>query len=365
VGAYGLRHDRGQNKYPVDILERNMSFGCDLSASQPVRFWCKECQMGRYKASDRKPSSPDELLKRNTAVGTIREMSTEGLNVNNVTAGNDSGIELAAIEYVGIAGISQECQDAVLRLIHFGNRITHARILSCSTTHCLLLTVDVGDYVAVKSGFASGYRGEGPRRFSYVLQVLDSHRAEIEEYKVSEEFLDRLDNSALTKTDLEMLESLRPCRPSPWHDYVFEKHFEDARNGTLWQQEFPAVIPLALIDSRIIDLALSFWSSPDNNLLLGYRRLEDIVRRRTGIDQHGAKLFSQAFNPSGGALTWNDADDGERSGRMQLFTATYSAHRNPRAHRELSSREKELLSEFLLLNHLYRLEKESAEAKDG
>lgn len=108
-----------------------------------------------------------------------------------------------------------------------------------------------------------------------------------------------------------------------------------------------------------MDLALDFWTNSDNSLLSGYRRLEEIVRERTGITHHGTKLFSQAFNPDGGALTWKDADDGERTGRMQLFTGTYAAHRNPRAHRKPTDRPVALLREFFLLNHLYGLEKDS------
>jgi hypothetical protein len=135
----------------------------------------------------------------------------------------------AAIEYVGIAGVSKDCQDAVLRLIQFGNRITKVAVLSSSRDHCLLLTLEDLDLMAIKSGFASGYGGEGPRRFSYVLQVLDSHGAEIEEYDVSPEFLERIDNAALTRGDLEMLQEARPRRPSRWHDYVSEHHFKDAR----------------------------------------------------------------------------------------------------------------------------------------
>ena len=90
----------------------------------------------------------------------------------------------AGIEYVGVSGISKECQDAVLRLLQFGNKISRAQILSSSRVsysgasasgvHCLLLTVESGDVIAVKSGFSSGYRGEGPRTFSEVLQILES-----------------------------------------------------------------------------------------------------------------------------------------------------------------------------------------------
>ena len=99
-----------------------------------------------------------------------------------------------------------------------------------------------------------------------------------------------------------------------------------------------------MIDSRIMDLALFFWDGPDDKLAIGYRRLEDLVRERTRIAQHGTKLFSKAFSPSDGPLTWNDADDGARTGRMNLFTGTYGAHCNPRAHRELGGGPGELLA---------------------
>jgi hypothetical protein len=77
------------------------------------------------------------------------------------------------------------------------------------------------------------------------------------------------------------------------------------------------------------------------------------------MDQHGTKLFSQAFNPGGGPLGWISGDEGERAGKMNLFAATFQSHRNRRAHRESSEDGADLLAEFLLLNHLYRLEKHS------
>ncbi|MFZ0321364.1 MAG: TIGR02391 family protein [Candidatus Sulfotelmatobacter sp.] len=245
--------------------------------------------------------------------------------------------------------------------IQFGTRITHVRILSAGRDHCFLLTLEGGDPVAVKSGFASGYGGEGPSCFSYVLQILDSHGAEIIEHDVAHSLLDKIDYSALTKSDLERVENMSPVCPTRWHDYVFHDDFKRASEGTLWREQFPAVMPFALIDARIMNLALDFWNSPDNSLLVGYRRLEDIVRQRTTIKQHGTKLFSQAFSPGDGVLTWEQVDDGERVGRMQLFTGTYTAHRNRRAHRELQTHSKELLSEFLLLNHLYCLERDAVE----
>jgi len=282
----------------------------------------------------------------------------------------------AGIEYVGVSGISKECQDAVLRLLQYGDKITHARILSSSSRHCLLLTVNGGDIIAVKSGFSSGYLGEGPRTFSYVLQVLYAYDVEIEEYTVSKEVIERIDTSSMTKADLEAIDAAEPVQPSNWYnyvlnvhprrwyDYILDGHLGTNRSGKLWEN-FPFVIPFAIIDSRITDLAISFWEGPDDRLMTGYRRLEDIVRGRTAIEEHGARLFGQAFHPNDGKLTWKDVDGGERAGRMQLFTGAYTAYRNRRAHREPKGSAAKALMEFLLLNHLFLLEKESTEVNSA
>ena len=49
--------------------------------------------------------------------------------------------DLAGIQYVGLPGISQECQAAVARMLQYGDRITNARILTADRDHCLLLIV--------------------------------------------------------------------------------------------------------------------------------------------------------------------------------------------------------------------------------
>jgi len=263
----------------------------------------------------------------------------------------------AGIEYHGIAGGSKDCQDAVVRLLQHGDQIQNARILSAGKKHCLLLAVNVGDLVAIKSGFSSGYDGEGPQTFSYVLQLLTEHGVEIDEIEVSAPLLERLDNASLTVADLQQIDAAKPVR-SRWRNYVDQRDLEKGRSRTLWQ-EFPYVIPFAVIDDRIVDLAISFWEAPDDRLLKGYRRLEDLIRKRTGLTEHGAKLFSQAFISKDAKLTWPNIDEGEKTGRANLFTAAFMAHRNPRAHRELQAQQDSQLSEFLLLNHLYRLEREA------
>ena len=266
--------------------------------------------------------------------------------------------ELEGIEYHGVPGSSQDCQNAVMRLLQFGELIARARILSCSSTHALLLTNGIGDVTAIKSGFSSGYGGLGPTAFSYVLQLLDAHGVEINEYTVDEALIERLDQSALTISDMRLIETSKPLRPNRWHDYILEQHINCQRQGTFWQ-DFPPVIPYAIIDSRIADLALGFWQNPDDKILTAYKRLEDIIRKRTELKEHGAKLFSKAFSGESPHLQWKDIDEGEKTGRVNLFTGAYMAHRNPLAHRKSKKHRDQHLTEFLLLNHLYQLEKDS------
>jgi hypothetical protein len=262
----------------------------------------------------------------------------------------------ACIQYMGLPGISEDCKEAIMRLIQFGDNITSARILSCDRTHCLLLTINVGDTVAIKSGFASGYGGEGPTAFSFVLQLLEAHGAEIDEVDVTQDLVDRVDMSSLTEGDLGSIERARRVSPRRANDYVSQRDWDREHSGELWQ-EFPPVIPFAIVDRRIVDLAKRFWEGPDEHLLTAYRRLEDIVRKRIGSAEHGAKLFSSAFLGDKATLGWPGMSNGEQVGRANLFTAVYNAYRNPRAHRELGHDAQGQLAEFLLLNHLYGLER--------
>lgn len=273
------------------------------------------------------------------------------------------GKTLAGIEYMGMSGVSSNCIHALMRLIQFGDRISRARILSSlygnSRKHCLLLTYNGGDLVAIKSGFASGYGGEGPRTFSYALCLLDAHGTEIEEFDVDAEIIARIDASALTTGDLEFVDKQRIVLPPRWRDYIHEDRWDEGRIGEIWHEVFAPVIPYGIVDPRLSDLAIAFQESPDDKLLVGYRRLEDIVRKRTGIEDHGAGLFSSAFLSKTPKLVWEACADNEHRGRAQLFAATYMAYRNPRAHREFKSNKDALVKEFLLLNQLYSLEREA------
>lgn len=248
-------------------------------------------------------------------------------------------------------------------LIQYHQRINAALILSCDHCHSLLLTVDETDRIAVKSGFASGYGGEGPKALGRVLRLLLSHKIDVDEINVEQALMDRLDASALTEKDMDKIASARTVRPMRLYDYMYDVGISFQGKGDQWDS-FPPVMPFAIIDKRIEDLALRFHSEPNDTLLQGYRRLEDTIRRRITSEEHGAKLFSQAFQGEGAKLAWKDVQPSEVVGRVNLFTGAYMAHRNPRAHRETSTSIHSLLSEFLLLNHLFDLER-AASAPEG
>jgi uncharacterized protein (TIGR02391 family) len=274
--------------------------------------------------------------------------------------------KLAGIEFHGSAGITESCLMAVSRIIHFGEVINKAHLLSCFDgscgAHSLLLTVNEHTTIAIKSGFSSGYSGEGPRGLSTVLKMLIRHNVEIEEYEISSEFHERLDASCILNSDLDLLEKQRPIRPIRYYDYIDESRYPSGFSNNQLKQYFPPSINFGLLDKRLVDLALDFHKNSDHAINSAFRRLEDTIRNRTRLfDESGSKLFTKAFEGENSLLHWGDTNNGEHAGKANLFKAIFSVYRNPRAHQELSSNESESLREFMLINELFILEEKAYE----
>jgi hypothetical protein len=277
---------------------------------------------------------------------------------------------LAAIEYHGTAGTTSTCLAAIIRLLHAGDNIIHAKLVSCShkhgRDHGFILTVNHGEQIAIKSGFTSGYSGEGPRGLAMALWILDEHKVEIDEYEVRKVFIERLDQSCLLRSDLERLEKATPLRPERWYDYIMKhsgfRSIEDLDDKIKLNAKFPVAIPFHIIDGRIMDLALSFSQDADNAILSAFRRLEDLIKDRTkAVDKSGARLFSAVFQGEHSLLHWNDRDPGEHAAKAKMFDAIFGAYRNPRAHGECRSGPGKKLREFLLVNELFLLEQSAIE----
>lgn len=260
-----------------------------------------------------------------------------GGNVQKMIAQDD----LAGIQYFGIAGVTSQCLDAITRLIHFGDDIHHAKLLSTQERHhSFLLTINYDDQVAIKSGFASGYIGTGSHGLSTALQMLIRHDVDIDEYAVTNEFMERLDSSCLLSSDLEELTEQKAIKPDRYYDYIIDCN-PDWRLGMLDNDEklrfeFPATIPLRIVDSRIIDLALAFDENPDYAIISAFRRLEDIIRKRTNLkEESGSRLFAKAFQGENQILHWENETKSENISRANMFSGIFGAYRNPRSHRNL------------------------------
>ena len=274
--------------------------------------------------------------------------------------------ELAHLEYHGIRGSTQECISGVARMIHFGETIDSAKLLSFSDNtlncHSFLLTMKDQTIRVIKSGFNSGYLGGGASGLSTVLKILLRHRVKVDEYKIDKEFHDRLNASCLLRSDLDLLETELPIRPHTFYDYIDETAYPNGYKNKFLKSYFPATINFGLLDERLVDLALIFFENPDSALNTAFRRLEDIVRERTMLNNEiGVRLFVKAFEGHTSVLHWNDTNEGEQGGKSNLFKSIFMMFRNRRAHQEIKSSASDALREFMLINELYILESHAEE----
>jgi len=262
--------------------------------------------------------------------------------------------------YHGSCGITNVSEEAIQQIIQLGDEIVEAKILSHDHSHGFILKDAFSSFIGILPSFTTGYTGEGPRRFSYVLQLFKEHNIPINEYDISEKMMKRFEASALLSDDLNFIEVNKPVRPHRFHEYILEQHWKSS-SAELWSS-FKAIIPLSLIEPRLVDIAKNFADDPDSNLIKGFRRLEDSIRNRIASEKHGSKLMSEAFLDKDSLLSWSNIDNGEKTGRAQLFTGTFMAFRNPRAHKETKQTLELQIREFLLLNELFHLEAQAIEA---
>ena len=161
-------------------------------------------------------------------------------------------------QFAGEAGITQSCINAILKYLQFNDSLSKVLIITNKQSHALVLYTEDHEIIAIKSGFSSGYSGEGPKGFAYILSLLDEYGIEIEEYDVKNNVIDNINCSRLKMTQLERIKNSRPVRPSRWRgDYVYVYKDRYSKKETLLSK-FPYIIPFSIIDPRIFDLSVSF-----------------------------------------------------------------------------------------------------------
>lgn len=82
----------------------------------------------------------------------------------------------------------------------------------------------------------------------------------------------------------------------------------------------------------------------------GIKALNDLVRKKTGLEQDGVPLMQKAFSKNNPMLRFNaladESDRNEQQGFMEWFTGTVTGLRNPRAHKIIKD-DPEMALEFI------------------
>jgi hypothetical protein len=266
------------------------------------------------------------------------------------------------INFVG-NGYTQNSIDAVQRYLLFGDKIDKVFIFSCNQEHSLVLQIQK-TWVIVKSGFTTGYLGEGPKGFAYILALLRHHCNDIHEFDMHRKIMQKIKSNSLREEDINTILEGRQRSTAHLIDYILDVNDQLDSDFSLWKK-FPVQIPYGLVDPRLIELTFNFFDDPDARLNDAYRKLENILREKTGEKfGFGSVLIKKFFSSQKSALHWESISEKEDEARRNLFTDVYNAYRNRRAHRKEDMPRDEYLEEFLAVNHLFRLEAE-AKKKEG
>jgi len=261
-------------------------------------------------------------------------------------------------DYLGEDGVTETCLYSLFNLLQTHADLSYALLLTNNQFHAFIIKDKSNSYYIIRSGFTSGYPGEGPKGLAKALTILNKHQIETEEIVVTLKLMSKLNNSSLSDNDIDFIFKEKIIRPIRLQDYVYPFEHTITKTSNL-KRYYPLELPYSIIDDRIFDLALLFKQDPDSALTKAYKRLEDIIRLRTGINEHSTKLFAQVFQGENALLTWDVPDTAEIKGRINLFTGSYMAFRNARAHREKDENLVHQYREFLLINELYLLESEA------
>jgi len=274
------------------------------------------------------------------------------------------------IEYLGNP-LTQPCVRALARLLEAGERFKVAIVVTSPAMdeHALAL-IDAGDdenkiHYVVQSGFGSGYPGEGPDGLATAIAMVEAFGAWVKEVPVTRGIWRRLEASGLTESDSRWITEATPRVATKWVNYR-HRGSDGAIDDDVVIKQFPPIIPLGVLESEMLDLALSFRDDPDRALIKGFVRLEERLRDLTGTKKDGKDLIRAALRGSGSALVWSDIDASEADSRAELFCGLYGAHRNPLTHREVDRDGglAESTSEFMALNHLFKLLKQAVRRGD-
>jgi len=255
---------------------------------------------------------------------------------------------MSQIQYHGDYCTTKSCIEAIVRILQFNDVIDLAVLITFQNSHAFLLTVNEYQKIIIQPGFTSGYDGEGPIGLARVIRLLQHRSVELDEVSVSKKIFLKIQGCKLDDKDLMMIEETPYIRPRTLGDYVYNiGEFTDDEI----QKVFPTTLSWAIIDSRILDLALCLDQGDSSAVLSGFNRLETILKDRCPSN---VKTLKDAA-----AFIFTGVNRSDSSSAAEKFvTAVYTLFRNIRAHEESNFSRSEDIRCFMLLNELYLIEKQ-------
>lgn len=261
-------------------------------------------------------------------------------------------------EYAGSPQTTQSCIDAFIQYLNSNDSITVMSILSCNHCHALMLTFGESNRLAfIRSGFTSGYPGEGPKGLAKVFRLAQFFNIQIREFNVNEDWLKKVNYGQVTQADVQGLDQYRSKEPTACYDYLDALPFKyDDVKGIF--NLFKEIIPYSIIDPAISDLLEKFKLNPGETLSNGYKRLEQHLQEKFKTNSFGTKIFEMFLRPEkANNNIWHDnPSNGICKARYDLFKACFEGFRNERAHNEYVYNE-DALFELILLNYLFKITK--------
>ena len=209
----------------------------------------------------------------------------------------------------------------------------------------------------VHSGFASGYPGTAPKCFSAALSMIKDRAIPINEVFLDEFEFYSIENRKLTSNLIESL-SNADDRPATWFGMT-ETHWSQVEGQTFWAGQHEPKMIFDFIDPEISMRCRNLYSQdPEAAISRAFVVVEERMRRRI-TTLHGQEgflsgneLISRALNPKTGLLTDQSLSPPEREGMFFLFRGAFQFVRNPRAHRVVGVKDKQLDVEFIYLADL-------------
>ena len=265
------------------------------------------------------------------------------------------------IQYLGTP-YTQDCIEAIALVLQIEEQVETALVLTYDHNHCFLIKGYRSLYL-IRNGFRSDHISEGYKGFVKALKLLQTHQVDIKELIVTLKEFETIKQNSLGDNHIETFLNNPSSRTNTIYEYISNLDYMlDKPLKT--DNYYPNGLPLALIDERILDLALKFKTDADSSIMNAYTRLEDIVREKIDSKKFSSSLMEDVFcsdlkKNRLSIFKWESENEESSTAIGRLFVNTFKAYRNQRAHSEVKKSLKQLQREFLLINELYLLESEA------